>query len=108
MPNKTRFLMTFYDLVLRELDLFTSDECVSVHIGLSNISVRSTQTLIFSLCGSFIVSCSSYKFQCFLFLLLCLLKSEKEFMLISHVNLLAVTCLSYHYGFGLSNNVACK
>ena len=75
MPNKTRFFMTIswqffmtifmtiyniwcYNGRVKRIDFFTSDECgltnrAFQHFRLSDLSVRSTQTL-FSLCSSFI------------------------------------------------------
>ena len=97
MLNKTRFLMTIYYLVLqwqgKEDDFFTSDECGLTnrdfqHFRLSDLSVRSTQTL-FSLRSSFIyllpaacymlqlhVSCYRNKFQCFIITVYQSLKSN--------------------------------
>ena len=67
MPNKTRFLMTIYDLVLqwqgKENDFFSSDECwltnrAFQHFRLSDLSVWSTQIiLVVQLIYLFIASC---------------------------------------------------
>ena len=115
MPDKTRFLMTIYDLVLqwqpKEDWFFTSDVCgltnrAFQHFRLSHLSVRSTQTL-FSLRSSFIyllsaacymlqihVPCYRNKFQCFLFLLL-LFTSLKSNLCSFHMKTFLPSCRTF-------------
>ena len=100
MPNKTRFLMTIYELMLQwqgkeDCFFFTSDECgltnrVFLHFRLSDLSARSTQTL-FSRCAAHLfiycrlhVTCYSYmyhvtetNFSVFYVYYYCLPESEK-------------------------------
>ena len=92
--------------------------CPGLHIGLFNISGFPTfqsgiLRLFYSRCAAHLLIycqlqllCYSYKFQCFLFLFYCLLKSECSFT--RENRLLAVTCHSYQCGLGMSNNVARK
>ena len=106
---------------LSKIHWASNPHCPGLHIGLFNISGFPTfQSGVLRLFYSrfaahlFIycqlqLPCYSYKFQCFLFIYYYLLKSEKYFTLITHENrLLAVTCLSYQCGLGMSNNVARK